>query len=210
MLDRNSGSRPRLSSAESLEDPTPGASRVGSGVRAIQSRPISLMPERGEQVNPAHRAALALQRAEQLLARQRLQEAEVETRIALRYQPEDAQAVALYAWIQAFKFGTPDDLAKILQVLTDVLEGNPIDETVRFRRAQILKRLGRTDEAVRECQLIVELNPRHIDAQREIRLWDMRNRSKRAWFGNNTFGTGASGSSKPPPPGLFGRVFRRA
>jgi tetratricopeptide (TPR) repeat protein len=210
MLDRNSGAKLRLLSAESPEDPTPSAGKVGSGVRVMERRPVSLLPKHSEQANPAQRAALALQRAEQLLARQKLQEAEVETRIALRYQPEDAEAVALYAWIQAFKVGTPDDLAKILQVLTDALEGNPIDETIRFRRAQILNRLGRTDEAVRECQLIVELNPRHIDAQREIRLWEMRNRSKRAWFGKNAFGTGVSGSSKPPPPGLFGRVFRRA
>jgi tetratricopeptide (TPR) repeat protein len=183
MVERSSGAGRQPSYSEGPAAPAPSASKGSSGVRAIERRTTPPSSEPSELASSEWRANHALQRAEQLLARQKLQEAEIEIRIALRYQPGHAKAVALYAWIQAFKANTHEDLEKNLQVLTDVLEKNPIDETIRFRRAQLLTRLGKADEAVRECRLIVELNPRHVDAQREIRLWEMRNRHKRAWFG---------------------------
>ena len=169
--------------SEGAVEPATGATSVGSGVRPIDDSLTSISPEQSELANQAQRATHALQRAEQLLARNKLQEAEIEIRIALRYQPGNAQAVALFAWLQTFKTSSLVDLENTFQVLTDALESNPIDETIRFRRALLLRRLGKTDEAAQECRLIVELNPGHIDAQREIRLWEMRSRAKRTWFG---------------------------
>ena len=198
--------------SEGTVEPGPGANNVGSGIRPIDSSATPSFPEQSELANQA-RATHALQRAEQMLVGYKLQEAEIEIRIALRYQPGHAQAVALYAWLQAFKASSLEDLEKTFQVLTDALESNPIDETIRFRRALLLRRLGKTDEAVRECRLIVELNPEHIDAQREIRLWEMRNRAKRTWLGwFGWFGTGAGSSAKPllgEKSGAVGRDSRR-
>jgi tetratricopeptide (TPR) repeat protein len=93
--------------------------------------------------------------------------------------------------------------------MTEALERNPIDEKTRFRRAQLLSRLGQSEEAVREFRLIAELNPHHVDAQRELRLWEIRNRGDRKRSGE--FGRAVSNhpSDHPPSPGLFGRLFKK-
>jgi tetratricopeptide (TPR) repeat protein len=97
----------------------------------------------------------------------------------------------------------------MLAVLTDALEKDPVHETIRFRRAQLLSRLGYADEAQREYQLIVELNPRHVDAMREIRLWELRRHSKRPGSGQYSAPLGPRVSERPQPPGIFGRLFRK-
>jgi hypothetical protein len=61
------------------------------------------------------------------------------------------------------------------------------------------------EQAIRDFRKAMELNPRNIDAAREVRLWDMR--------------TGSKGSPEPPPVkgkdppkgsgGLLGKLFKR-
>ena len=167
------------------------------------------LPQETDRVYRAAQAAHALQRAEYFLERQKLAEAEVEAKLALEHEPTNSDSQALYAWIQACKLGEGGDLSKCLAVLTDALEKNPVDEKLRYRRARLLSRIGNVDEAMREFQLIVELNPRHIDAQREIRLWDLRYGGKRTSSGEFTRAPGTRASERPPPPGLFGRLFKK-
>jgi len=155
------------------------------------------------------RAMHSIQRAEFLLERHRLDEAEAEAKVALECEPALPECRALYAWIQVCKLGETSDLPKMLTVLSDALEKNPVHETIRFRRAQLLNRLGYTEEALREYRLIVELNPSHVDAKREIRLWELRRGSKRNGSGQFPSTLGARVSERPQPPGLFGRLFRK-
>ena len=83
-------------------------------------------------------------------------------------------------------------------------------EKAYFWRGMLYKRLGKTELAARDFRKVGELNPRNIDAAREVRLHTMR--------------AGASGvvqegktrdSSPPPPkagekPGLLGRLFKKS
>ena len=46
---------------------------------------------------------------------------------------------------------------------------NPASEKNRYYRVQIYKRLNQIDKAVADCRIIVEKNPHHVDALREIR-----------------------------------------
>lgn len=153
------------------------------------------------------RAVHAIQRAEFLLERHRIDEAEAEAKAGLASEPTQPECLALYAWIQVCKLGNAADLPKMLAVLTDALEKDPVHEAIRFRRAQLLSRMGYTDEAQREYQLIVELNPGHVDAMREIRLWELRKRSKHSGSGQYSATLGPRVSERPQPPGLFGRLF---
>jgi len=151
-----------------------------------------------------------MQRAEYFLERHKMLEAEAEAKLAIEHDPTMVECRALYAWIQACRLGEGADLPKILEIMTEALEQNPVDETLRFRRARLLSRLGNVDEAMRDFRLIVELNPRHIDAQREIRLWELRHGRKRSLSGEFTRPVGTRASERPPPPGLFGRIFKKS
>jgi tetratricopeptide (TPR) repeat protein len=174
--------------------------------------PATIPPQPHEQNKAYHslQALHSMQRAEYFLERHKMLEAEAEAKLAIEHDPTMVECRALYAWIQACRLGEGADLPKILEIMTEALEQNPVDETLRFRRARLLSRLGNVDEAMRDFRLIVELNPRHIDAQREIRLWELRHGRKRSLSGEFTRPVGTRASERPPPPGLFGRIFKKS
>jgi tetratricopeptide (TPR) repeat protein len=177
--------------------------------RQKSTRTVPPEPIEQQRAESMIRAVHALNRAEFLLERHRLDDAEHEAKVALECEPLLPECRALYAWIQVCKLGEAADLRKMLAILTDALEKNPVQEAIRFRRAQLLNRLGHTEEAQREYQLIVELNPSHVDAKREIRLWELRSRSRRSGSGLYPAIAGARVSERPQPPGLFGRLFKK-
>jgi len=155
------------------------------------------------------RAAHALEQAERHLECHRYDLAEQQAQLAVSLEPSQDESRTLLAWIRACRHGPVADLSEILQVLTEALEKNPVNEKIRFRRAQLLMRMGQSAEAAREFQLIVALNPQHIDAQRELRLREIRGRTERSRSGEFRRPMGNRASEIPPPPGLFGRIFRK-
>lgn len=157
----------------------------------------------------AHRAlcADAIRRAEQLLKRDRLLLAEAEAKRALELEPQNPRCIALHAWIMSLLPNSAETLEQLLASLTTALDLDPMDVQSRFFRSELLKRLDRIEEAVGEWQLILELDPVHIDAQRELRLWEMRRASSHP-PNHKASGTHRQVSARPPAPGLFGRLFK--
>ncbi len=176
----------------------------------VKAHTVPPLPHEQDRAYHSFQAVLAMQRAEYYLERHKLIEAEAEAKLAMEHDPAQADCHALYVWIEACRLGEGADLPACLAIMTDALEKNPIDETLRFRRARLLSRLGNGDEAMREFRLIVELNPQHIDAQREIRLWELRYGGKRSSSGEFTRALGTRASERPPPLGLFGRLFKKS
>jgi tetratricopeptide (TPR) repeat protein len=127
-----------------------------------------------EKVRKVLRAAGAFQKAEVLLKKRMLAAAELEANRALEDDPDQADYLALYAWIQASKADSEPRLPELCKMLSEAIARNPASEKNRYYRVQIYKRLGQVDRAVADCRIIVEKNPHHVDALREIRLWDMR------------------------------------
>lgn len=175
-----------------------------TGVVLQRSADAPHSPERTT-MNRVHRAVHSVHRAEFLLDQQRLDEAEQEVRSGLEHDPTHIECRALSAWIQVCKYGEAADLNQVLAVLSDCLEKLPVHETIRFRRAQVLARIGRSEQAQREFELIAELNPRHVDALREIRLWQLRQRSRRSNSGKYP----AVVKEQPSSQGLFLKLFRK-
>ena len=63
------------------------------------------------------------------------------------------------------------------------------------------KKLGEIGPAIGDFRRAFELNPRNLDAQREVRLYEMRAQKDEAK---------RQGDSKPPPkPSLIGRLFKK-
>jgi hypothetical protein len=74
----------------------------------------------------------------------------------------------------------------------------------------LYKRLGKAELAARDFRKSAELNPRNIDAVREVRLHTMRGGA------SGVVQEGKSRDSSPPPPkageksGLLGRLFKKS
>jgi hypothetical protein len=71
--------------------------------------------------------------------------------------------------------------------------------------------VGRADAAVRDFKRVVEMNPRNIDAAREVRLYRMRVAGRRS---DPPGGTARANSEIPrapedSKPGIFGRLFNK-
>lgn len=156
-----------------------------------------------EQVARAVNAVLEFQKAEALLRKNDLAGAERHVRLAADADPGQPEYTTLLAWITALRRGEPKELPPgtisshyddIIQMLDEVLRGDPKYERALFYRGTLLKRSGRADKAIRDFRLVADLNPRNIDAVREVRLHEMRKR--------DTKEPDAQG-------GLFGKWFKR-
>jgi curved DNA-binding protein CbpA len=171
--------------------------------------------EEAEHVQRVLRAATAFQRAEILLRRGSLAQAEEEARSALADDPSQPEYRALLAWLEAQKPGA--EVTAGIAVLDKVINQAPNDTRARWYRGQLYKRSGRDNRAIRDFRAIVEQDPRNVDAQREIRLYEMRNAGRIASDRPSDLPPGRA--SKPPddrpkspeggPSGLFKRIFKR-
>ncbi|HXK20465.1 MAG TPA: DnaJ domain-containing protein, partial [Polyangiaceae bacterium] len=129
-------------------------------------------PDEVEQVQRVLKATTAFQKAEVLLKRGNLALAEKEAQTAFENDPSQADHVAIHVWIQAQKPGA--DLTALAVELEKAAKAEPNNLRVRWYRGQLLKRMGRLREALQDFRFIVEHDPRHTDAHREVRLYTMR------------------------------------
>jgi len=133
-------------------------------------------------------ASIEHQKAEVMLKKNDLAAAEGFAKRAALADPEQVEYIALLTWIQALRRGDPpvvpegktstfyDDLVSILD---GVLVKDPMFERALYYRAVLLKRSGKEEKAMRDFKLAVQLNPKNIDAVREVRLNQMRRDKKR-------------------------------
>lgn len=129
-----------------------------------------------EQVQRLLRAATNFQKAQVLLRRNNLAGAEEAARAALADAPDEADHIAIVAWLEALK---PDaNLDVHLRELNRAAKMEESNLRVRWFRGQLLKRLGRDRQAIEDFRLIAERDPRHVDAQRELRLFEMQRGKK--------------------------------
>ncbi|WP_437815389.1 DnaJ domain-containing protein [Sorangium sp. So ce1078] len=148
-------------------------------------------------------AALEFQKAEILLKKNDLAGAEIRARRALNADPEQPEYMTLLVWIQAQRRGEPPALAEgatsahyddLIQTLDVVLQKEPRYERALFYRGMLLKRSGRIDRAIRDFRLAAEINPKNLDAIREVRVQEMRSRT----------------SNDPTPAGgILGKFWKR-
>ncbi|HEX6274649.1 MAG TPA: DnaJ domain-containing protein [Polyangiaceae bacterium] len=172
--------------------------------------------EEQEEVLRVVRAATSFQKAQVLLKRSNFTAAETEARQALADDPSQADHVALVAWLEASK--PNPNLDAVLSTLNDCVRMEEMNLRVRWYRGQILKRIGQDRRAVEDFRYIVERDPRHVDAQRELRLYDMQRGATKSASGGKTGPSSDSprarrAMSNPPPspekPGFFGKLFKK-
>ncbi|HEY6080124.1 MAG TPA: DnaJ domain-containing protein [Polyangiaceae bacterium] len=180
-----------------------------------QSLSHGLNADEAEQVHKVLKATSAFQKAEVLLKRGNLALAEKEALIAFENDPTQADHVAIHVWIQAQKPGV--DLGLLTVELEKAVKAEPNNLRVRWYRGQLFKRLGRVREALHDFRFIVERDPRHTDAHREVRLYAMRRGSRppsKPPDGKSLrpAAPDSQGSSKNSPsskPGLLNKLFKK-
>jgi curved DNA-binding protein CbpA len=115
---------------------------------------------------------------------------------AFDLEPSDPDHVAVWAFLQS---GEPERRAKgryddLLGLLDRAVASNPHNERARYYRGVILKSAGRLGEAIRDFRAVVDANPKHVDAAREVRLHQMREKER---------------PKSDEPSGLLGRFIKR-
>ncbi len=159
-------------------------------------------PESQAKIAAVIGAATDFQKAEIFLRRSDLAQAEAHCRKAVEADPEQAEYHAMLAWLEAQKPNMQSGSASegLIDRLTKALEKNPRCERAYFYRGMLHKKLNHEVEAVRDFKRASALNPRNIDAQREVRIFEMR-----------------KGPASTPPGkrkeddkgGLFGKLFKK-
>jgi hypothetical protein len=73
----------------------------------------------------------------------------------------------------------------------------------------LLKRAGRGDRAIRDFRLAADINPKNLDAVREVRLHEMRRRGGGPLSERPKNKPGQSKNAPPPSSGLLGKFFKK-
>ncbi|HEY8089111.1 MAG TPA: DnaJ domain-containing protein [Polyangiaceae bacterium] len=168
-------------------------------------------PETQDAVAKVIESAQHFQKAEVFFKRNDLAQAETFCQKAYDGDPTQPDYLALLAWLEAQKPAsqTPEKTLECIRMLDRAASMSARCEKAFYWRGLLYKRLGKADMANKDFRRVVDLNPRNIDAAREVRLQNMR----------------GSRASTPPPPkarsgppkteeapkgGLFGRLFKKS
>jgi curved DNA-binding protein CbpA len=169
-------------------------------------------PESQAEIVAVIEAATNFQKAEICLKRNDLAQAEELCKLAVEGDSQQADYHALLAWLESMKpeMQSGPKTAGLIAKLDIALSLNKNCERAYFYRGMLHKRMQHEALAARDFKRASDLNPRNIDAQREIRLFEMRR-------GQTSAPPSGKGSAKPTKGkgddggkgGLFGKLFKK-
>ena len=103
--------------------------------------------------------------------------AEQNARHLVEADNDDADAMALAAWAAVQAGEAPEEILRAtLPQLDKAVHRDTYCERAFFYRGTVHKRLGSSAAAFRDFNRVIQLNSKHVDAQREIRIFEMRAR----------------------------------
>lgn len=158
-------------------------------------------------VQNALKAMNEFQKAEVFYRKKDLVNAETHARSAVELDGTQSDYIALLAWIEASRHEGNDTelLKRLLADVEKALTLNSESERALFYRGILHKRLGNEKAALRDFRYITDRNPKHVDAQREIRIYTMRKASGTP----STPPPSKRDGKSEPPGGFFGRLFKK-
>lgn len=144
----------------------------------------------------------ALGRAEALLTQGNLAGAEREAVLGLETEPQRVDLLALHTWLQAQRPG--ESLPPLWARLDLLVRKAPNNVRVHFYRGLLLKKMGKHASALQEFREVVDRDPHHIDAAREVYLYE-KNRDQ--WL--RAASSSGSGTFAKSSDGLLSRILGR-
>jgi len=184
---------------------------IGKRNEYVKKLQETASPEEQEKVARIVEAALDFQKAEVFFKKRDMVQAEHYVKKALDGDSEQAEYLALFAWITAEnreKAGNKD-FAEPLRQLNAAIDREPRCERAYFYRAMLYKRQGRLEVAVRDFKKAMELNPRNVDAAREVRLYEMRGGKPEPESPKSGSKDSGKPGGKPGGGGFLGKLFKR-
>jgi curved DNA-binding protein CbpA len=161
-------------------------------------------PESERKLNVMVEAAINFQKVDVLVKRRRYDEAIEICDNAMQVVRKEADYPAMKAWILLLRDGIDDEevAQEIRSLLRTTFQINPDHVHGHFTRAHFLKRMGEHDKAHKHFKKVARLDPKNLEALREVRVGEMRKARGR--------------SSAPPPrsgpskrPSIFGKFFKK-
>jgi len=161
-------------------------------------------PESERKLNVMVEAAINFQKVDVLVKRRRYDEALAICDSAMAVVRKEADYPAMRAWILLLRDGVEDEEVadEIRALLKATFKLNPDHVQGHFTRAHFLKRMGNHEKALKHFKRVVKLDPKNLEALREVRVGEMRKSRGR--------------SSAPPPrpgdprrPSIFGKFFKK-
>ena len=162
---RFDGSLPPAAVRSSIPEAVTANLRLKELARQRATRPDATEAER------ASAAAAAFERAEALASHGNQAAAKRELAVALEHDPQPPY-LAMNAWLDAQ--GPQPDLRRIARELERAYRLAENHPTVRWYRGLVLQRLGKHASALQEFRFVLEKLPRHIDAARQVRIYETR------------------------------------
>jgi curved DNA-binding protein CbpA len=161
-------------------------------------------PESERKLNVMVEAAINFQKVDVLVKRRRYDDALEICEAAMAVVRKEADYPAMTAWILLLRDGIDDEAVanRIRDLLRKAFAINPDHVQGHFVRANFLKRQGDHDKALKHFKKVSKLDPKNLEALREVRIGNMRQSRGR--------------SSAPPPsrgdskrPSIFGKFFKK-
>jgi hypothetical protein len=161
-------------------------------------------PESERKLNVMVEAAINFQKVDVLVKRRRYDEALEICQAAMGVVRKEADYPAMMAWILLLRDGIEAEgvADEIRNLLRKTFAINPDHVHGHFVRAHFLKRKGDHDKALKHFKKVAKLDPKNLEALREVRVGNMRISRGR--------------SSAPPPargdskrPSLFSKFFKK-
>ena len=160
-------------------------------------------PESERKLNVMVEAAINFQKVDILVKRRRYDDAIAICDKAMQVVRKEADYPAMKAWILLLRDGVEEeDVAdEIRSLLRTTFSLNPDHVHGHFTRAHFLKRMGQHEKAHKHFRKVAKLDPKNLEALREVRVGEMRKARGR--------------SSAPPPrgeskrPSIFGKFFKK-
>jgi curved DNA-binding protein CbpA len=129
-----------------------------------------------EVVQRVLRAATTFRRAEVLAKKRDFPRAEKLAEKAVQDDPDQAEYLALYAWVAAQHRVADGDtqLEDLVGLVEKAMQMQEQNMRVHYYRAVVFKLAGRDKAAQKAFRFVVENDPHNVDAARELRLFKMR------------------------------------
>ncbi|MFO0674990.1 MAG: DnaJ domain-containing protein [Polyangiaceae bacterium] len=162
-------------------------------------------------------AATNFQKAEVYLKRGDYAQAETFCKRALEADPKQGDYIAMVAWLESLKPDnqSPNATMRCIADLDRAIDMNPRSERSYWWRGQLHKRMQNVNAASKDFRKVVDLNPRNIDAAREVRLFEMRRGRTSAPppastpASRNPNGRTSQAPAAEKSGGIFGKFFKK-
>jgi tetratricopeptide (TPR) repeat protein len=124
------------------------------------------------------------QRAESLAKRGEYEIALVTARAAIKLGNAEPEREALLGWLIYQHGGAGSRIhPHVWKCMNHALQRDPLCEEALYFKAMLLLRTDKMDQAYAHLQRVLMLNPKHMEAQREVRIIEMRRTHERQQSG---------------------------